>query len=368
MGLFDKKFDLQIEQEDSLVPNSNDHKIKLLQNECEKLDSDYFTSLYMIKSISQKGIITRSNINSIKKLNIIDYKTILSESTRNEFGESIIDNIFIKSFTTSHLFTTILFHEVEIEHWDDILNKYRRKYIEIGCEVEFIVKFINNLHACLKSMYLDYSRLYNENSIIESIFNFQSIWEDVENENDLELKKQKYIDVISYYNMMFTGEELGEYEKLYCSFIEKCYSAIELIDSQLKTGYKTDKQIDPKSIQLKLELKKYGFFNLGLIKKLTPDQQDVLFMKINSETIAYKIAMLEFLGFIKHLDSQIFNTRSKLYIEVGKWFYCSERTIKGHLLAFNPRSNERNSTKNNFNAYTYRDIVEEYYELLKLGG
>lgn len=228
-SILDDEFEIK---DDSLLPNEEDLLIKELEKKCKQLNFDYWNALYKIKSIAVKKRITSNDIVFLKKLEIIDYRSILNENTRLSFGDELIDSMFIKSFSFSFDWTALFFYSVKFEDWDLILNKYRTVFLEIGREISFMFKFINALKKNLALMYIDYSKL-NNNKYITNLYDFETFWFEYEKEENLIIKKKQYIDLISFYEMSHISEEFGDYEKNYLDFIQKCKKAVEQIDYQI---------------------------------------------------------------------------------------------------------------------------------------
>lgn len=85
------------------------------------------------------------------------------------------------------------------------------------------------------SNFIKNSQLFNFDNIdisFDKIFNFAEFWYNIQNENDLNIRKIKYIEILSLIDMMFLEEELDEInKKMYTKFRIKAKNAIEHIDA-----------------------------------------------------------------------------------------------------------------------------------------
>jgi hypothetical protein len=121
-------------------------------------------------------------------------------------------------------------------------------------------------------------------------------------------------------------------------------------------------QIETKTARIKVELDKYGFFELPKVKQLSEPNKQNLVELISENNLPYIIAMFEYLGFLKNLKAEYFKTNYKLFGSIANWFECSERAIKGNIAVLNPFSNE---DRTRYTAHQQKQKVEKDYEALK---
>lgn len=121
-------------------------------------------------------------------------------------------------------------------------------------------------------------------------------------------------------------------------------------------------QTETKTDKLKAELGKYGFFELLKVKKLSEPNKQSLVELISTNDLPYSIAMVEYLGFIKHLKAEHFKTDYKLFKAVANWFEVDKRAVKGNIYVLNEFSKE-NRTR--YTADQQKQIVQKNYEALK---
>jgi hypothetical protein len=163
----------------------------------------------------------------------------------------------------------------------------------------------------------------------------------------------KAIKEFGYYSGIVNKveEQVKKYPTLFANF-EKCEH--NLLNQQLETD--TDK--------LKVHLVKYGFFELPYVLKLSEPNKQSLIELIRSNKLPYTIAMFDFLGFFKHLETNYFPTKSKLNAEVSKWFNKDKdgRTIKGLINSLSDYSSE---DKERYTSHLHKENVKNDYEKLK---
>lgn len=119
---------------------------------------------------------------------------------------------------------------------------------------------------------------------------------------------------------------------------------------------------ETKTDKLKIELGKYGFFELSKVKQLSEPNKQRLTELINTNDLPYSIAMFEYLGFLKHLKAEHFTTDYKLFKAVANWFEVAERAVKGNIYVLNEFSKE-NRTR--YTADQQKQKVQKDYEALK---
>jgi hypothetical protein len=121
-------------------------------------------------------------------------------------------------------------------------------------------------------------------------------------------------------------------------------------------------QTDTKTNKLKVELGKYGFFELSKVKQLSEPNKQRLIELISSNDLPYSIAMIEYLGFIKHLKAEHYTTDYKLFKVVANWFEVNHRAIKGNINVLKEFSKEN---RKRYTADQQKQTVQKNYEALK---
>lgn len=110
------------------------------------------------------------------------------------------------------------------------------------------------------------------------------------------------------------------------------------------------------------KLEQYGFFNLPMIKRIPIEKHASLIVKIASSKIPYIIAFFDYVGFLKHLEKEFFQTKYKLNLELAKLLNTHPRAIKGNISSLLPTSTE---DKKRYTAYCHKEMVENEYQRLK---
>lgn len=121
-------------------------------------------------------------------------------------------------------------------------------------------------------------------------------------------------------------------------------------------------QAETKTDKLKIELGKYGFFELSKVKQLSEPNKQRLTELISTNDLPYSIAMFDYLGFLKYLKAEHFTTDYKLFKAVANWFEVAERAVKGNIYVLNEVSKE-NRTR--YTADQQKQTVQKNYEALK---
>lgn len=144
-------------------------------------------------------------------------------------------------------------------------------------------------------------------------------------------------------------EQVKKYPRLFTTF-DKCEHNLP------------PQQTETKTEKLKAVLGKYGFFELPKVKRLSEPYKQSLVELISSNGLPYTIAMLDFLGFIRHLKTEHFTSDYKLFQAVAIWLEVSARTIKGNVYVLNEKSNE---DRTRYTADQQKKKVQKDYEELK---
>jgi hypothetical protein len=128
--------------------------------------------------------------------------------------------------------------------------------------------------------------------------------------------------------------------------------------------YKIAHSAETKEDKIKAELGKYGFFELPYVNQLSEPNKQSLIELISNNRLPYAIAMFDYLGFLRYLETNYIPVKAKLNIEVSKWFNSDidGRAVKGNIASLNEKTNEN---KNRYTAYKHKETVKNDYEKLK---
>ncbi|MEI7615629.1 MAG: hypothetical protein WCJ54_02860 [Actinomycetota bacterium] len=111
-------------------------------------------------------------------------------------------------------------------------------------------------------------------------------------------------------------------------------------------------------LRIERGLKVYGFYELNLIKEITPQKQEKLIQKISESQVPYQIAMLNHLGFIEKMKNA-FDAKEDFYKKLAPILDSVPRTIKGNINVLNPKSNENHDRYTSIN---FKEDVKNDYE------
>ncbi len=157
------------------------------------------------------------------------------------------------------------------------------------------------------------------------------------------------------------GYEGGEYYKAWELILSYPTLFKPLFNSMIKPSKHQrpeNPELEAKTQRLKKKLNEYGFFNLKLVTEIDKDKLISLLVESN---LPYQIAMLDYLGFLKHLGKEYSCTKAELYKLVSDILNTPERPVKGNILVLNPISKEN---KKRYTAHLTKEKAEnDYYKL-----
>lgn len=116
-----------------------------------------------------------------------------------------------------------------------------------------------------------------------------------------------------------------------------------------------------KALKLKSDLTEYGFYDLTMVKNLFESQRKSLFELIFNNKTPYKIALFDYLEFLKPLKAR-FKTDAAMFKEIAGWFDENVTTIKKNIYAIR---GGYSIDQSRYTAAQYSEIVEKDYKELK---
>lgn len=140
---------------------------------------------------------------------------------------------------------------------------------------------------------------------------------------------------------------------------------LEDLEEEIEQARKKAPSIQYKSTRtesLKNQLTPYKFFELDKLKDLSHSQTDQLLYLLCKEQLPYQIAMLNFLGFITHVEIQHSTSKTKMYSLVATVLQANGRAVKGNILTLTGYSTE---DRDRYTAFLHKEEVEKDYENLK---
>jgi hypothetical protein len=221
-------------------------------------------------------------------------------------------------------------------------------------------------------------KLYTNSDFIEKLI---SLTKDLLLKVDNTIRDQiRDLNDLTDHSIRLAGEKHKiKQDKLLFRFTCKELSYVKILDEWLKNEKSHFKELidiiiirnasndTPKKktreAQLSEDLKEYGFFELSQVKFLNNEKQKQLIQSISLKSIPYKIAMLDFIGFMQLLKDQYSTSQYKIVkilsqiLNEGK----NERLIKGNIAILSPKSRE---DKKRFTAHLHKEQVEMDYKSL----
>lgn len=119
---------------------------------------------------------------------------------------------------------------------------------------------------------------------------------------------------------------------------------------------------ESKTDKLKTCLTQYSFFDLHMVKQLTPTNQEKLVELLIANGLPYSIAMFDYIGFIKYLDKEHFKSSYKRNRAISNWFDSDKdgRAVRGYV-----NSMLTNPEKGRYKAHLHKEKVQKDFQTLK---
>ena len=127
-------------------------------------------------------------------------------------------------------------------------------------------------------------------------------------------------------------------------------------------GTEERKLVQTKTSRLKMQLAKYNFEELKLVKAINQSSLEMLYKTIALNDLPYQVAMLDFLGFVKYCERNYVTTKVELVKIICEILGAVMRQVKGNLLVLNPNSREN---RERYTSHLFRETVMNDYESLK---
>jgi hypothetical protein len=285
------------------------------------------------------------------------YKSFQSEIERNGF---VIFNLDGTKVNVYHAVLAVIFNSKELLAFNKDTQKetavngweYLKTYIEAYkegeqyFETEFKVSpntlYGINAEQYVRDIHLNFFHVLHNGA--------NKGWNYVKNNYPLILT-HRTVKEFGYYSGIVNKveQQIHKHPRLFATF-DKCEHDL----APEKTETKTDK--------LKARLGEYGFFELPMVKQLSTENQQRLIELISAKGLPYTIAMIEHLGFLKHLKAEHYSAETKLFKAVANCFGGTDRAVKGNYYVLNEFSNE-NRTR--YTADQHKQTVQKDYEALK---
>ncbi len=238
----------------------------------------------------------------------------------------------------------------DIEQW---LSKYGSQQMSFddGAEADNYLRYDNFFDEFQKSVLSEIEKENLSSAVFDKYFTIIDLL-------SLELKGQiNPFDKSSKYNDYFIKKLENIKERL------KVFQTVpgKQIEPQNQNNNPIN-QIETKTAKLNTDLDKYGFFKLPMVKKLSDEGKGKLLELISSNELPYCIALFDYLGFIKHLDKEHFNTNYKRNKEISNWLNASEDSVKKNINVLDKGSEVM---KRRYTSHIHKDTVKKDYQELK---
>lgn len=371
-------------------PDMQQYMTTLLVDFSDIAESEYAKAL----KNSEKNI-QHSNVNHItepkNKVNVnndIYVETDYTQTHINDFCNFLmgIGNAQLLIIDEYRTFTKIkIFDYIKIN--TDNFNPIKFKYFiedlrDFSNHITFYMKKNDN-HTieydgvtgdCMEFLYngipaKSYHFSFNNDFTPEQVEN-SSFFNKVVFEIDSTLSERINLLKASIPNIHFPGTltKLFQFSDIAEEEYSKVSGKINGVNSKLSEQYTNNEiKLDQSLIKsrfdkLKDNLSNYGFYDLPMIKSLTYSKKEELILIMSSKSVDYCIAMFDYLGYIKHLKPQYFESVKELNTEIATWLGSNERTIQGLISILKPNSKEK---KNEYKSYLEVENVKNDYNRIK---
>ncbi len=207
---------------------------------------------------------------------------------------------------------------------------FKADYVNSNLYISNTEKLVSDIHHAV--YHNKFGGLYGWNNVVSLVIDEIS---------------HKIIKEYGYYSGMLSGAK---------EFIKKHPTIFKDVDKCNHSETKKEPQQEKHEIILS-KLNDYKFNELEKVGKL-----DLKIVKhICTESIPYKVAYLDYLGFIKHLGSYT-TTKVEIHKILSEILDTTQRSIKGNINVLNPISKE---DKTRYTAHEHNKNIEKHYQLLK---
>lgn len=171
------------------------------------------------------------------------------------------------------------------------------------------------------------------------------------------------------YLPLFDPYSPDEKEAMHKDLFKPLWQQLSESDKEYKgDAIKTDSVSNSKNINgdkihlLITQLNNYGFNELDKIQAIISANSNNIYQLLIDNDLPYKIALLDHLGFISHLQKNHCNTKDKTYSKLSEILKEDYRSIKGNCLVLNPISKEN---RIRYTAHNHKENAERDYQNLK---
>jgi hypothetical protein len=296
-------------------------------------------------------------IPALKKRRILDYLDsflLKSDQAKNGTDINILITTYQKWLNEFPFAVHSYFGELK-EHYQNNLPIFEREPEQnmYSLKVRAPLHTQESLIEMLVELTKELLRKINARELVRLgiISNVELHRQELEDEH-LRIASERITEVFSTGEMRYVTA-LKEWLEAHCNYFHRFVpSSNEQKPESIKT----------KGQNLEARLIEYGFFELASVQELTEASRKKLLELLCNTEAPYRIAMFDFLGFLKHLDKQHFPIKAKLHKELGKWFEMHHRAIKGNINILNPSSTE---DKKKYTSYLHKETVQKDYQKLK---
>ncbi len=205
-------------------------------------ESQYFNTLLImtmdrITQIVEDDKITPDDISWFRQMESSFCEITLDFSKMEQFGDELRKLIMKATMTEAYNRGIQFFGNPVVSYWNQRLEEYKVRFICLTDDSSFMLEFLDSFHAELVCLCRDYQSIVLKQAFIPLVdfLNFNEVFDKAEEEQDLRLRKQIYVNAIVESNLVDLTIEMDEGERrMHHAFLQKCNKAIEVVDFQIR--------------------------------------------------------------------------------------------------------------------------------------
>ena len=286
----------------------------------KKLNQNLMEVMERIEDILLIGAFDLNDLKYLKNRNC-EYKTLqLKQSDIEEHGELLFKSILEATLKNTFDKSFIFFASKSVFDWFDKFQEYRTQILMMDGDTSYLLSCLNTIHNSLFALNRDFTiNLYDfeEEDIPGSQFEFEQIYNQIADEEDLLERKKILLNAIAERDLLCLKNQINP--KSYnpnVYFQKHCYHAIDVINKQI-AGLLENNQ------QLKVD-------DVCLVEKITIDSNDQLEQVVKTNEFTTRRQVLAMYYLLNEIDK---NTTA------------IDRTVKARFIHFLTGKNESNIYK-----------------------
>lgn len=219
------------------IEQPDGYPMSLIIEECQFFNTLLVMTMDRITRVVEDDKVTPDDISWFRQMESSFSEITLDFSTMVQFGDELRKLIMKATMTEAYNRGIQFFGNPVVSYWDQKLEEYKVRFICLTDDSSFMLEFLDSFHAELVCLCRDYQSIVLKQAFIPLVdfLNFNEIVDKAEEEQDLHLRKQIYVNAIVESNMVDLTIEMDEGERrMHHEFLQKCNKAIEVVDFQIR--------------------------------------------------------------------------------------------------------------------------------------